>query len=316
MAGWSVQSAHWCKNQVTQMLGFYWHSKECWSAVVIFDDNYYNKDLIVVFLEHLIKSLVSSDIARLQTWSDSPSSQFKNGDIAAVMSELESTFCTKIMWNFFATSHRKGPIGAIRGIVKHQVSTRVMQHWAILQNAESFYKCALEYCTGVNNYYISSRRNSRYSYQLPICFWEYSGFAWYFSTMHEFPVNCQSIQMRTYGYESTLTICPRQAEIEKKGINVRMFVISKYDYAVKNVWSENDKSKTKQLLAVIKDADHNQFTVIYGKTISKQLFKIVEMIIMLLPEMKSFQPIAFPNLRIYIYIWIWPKHWCCKIKAF
>ena len=58
--------------------------------------------------------------------------------------------------------------------------------------------------------------------------------------------------MRTYGYESTLTICPRQAEIEKKVINVRVFVISKYDYAVKNVWSENDKSKTKQLLTVIK----------------------------------------------------------------
>ena len=114
------------------MLGFYWHSKECWSAVVIFDDNYYNKDLIVVFLEHLIKSLVSSDIARLQTWSDGPSSQFKNGDIAAVLSELESTFFTKIMWNFFATSHRKGPIGAIRGIVKHQESCNIEQYYKTL----------------------------------------------------------------------------------------------------------------------------------------------------------------------------------------
>ena len=87
--------------------------------------------------------------------------------------------------------------------------------------------------------------------------------------MHGFSVNCQSIEMRTYGYESTLTICPRQAEIEKQETNVLMIVIAEYDFAVKNVHSKNDKSKTKRLLAVIKDADHNQFTVIYGKTINK-----------------------------------------------
>ena len=54
-----VQFAHCCKTQVTLMAAVYWHGKECRSAVV-FDD----KDSIVVSLEHLIKSLVSSDAAR------------------------------------------------------------------------------------------------------------------------------------------------------------------------------------------------------------------------------------------------------------
>ena len=48
--------------------------------------------------------------------------------------------------------------------------------------------------------------------------------------MHEFLFNCQIIQIRTYEYESTSTICPRQAETEKEEINVEMFVIAEYDF--------------------------------------------------------------------------------------
>ena len=91
-----MQSAHWCKNQVTLMTVVYWHDKECTSVVVVSDDNDHTKNSTVVFLQHLIKSLVSSDVARLHIWSDDPSGQFKNHHTAAVMRELESTFCTKI----------------------------------------------------------------------------------------------------------------------------------------------------------------------------------------------------------------------------
>ena len=121
-----VQSAHWCKNQVSLMKAFYWYDRERRSAVVVSDDNDHTKDSIVLFLEHLIKSLVSSGVARLHIWSDGPSSQFKNHYIAAVVPQLESTFCTKIIWNLFATSHEKGGVDAIGGIAKRQVSTRVM----------------------------------------------------------------------------------------------------------------------------------------------------------------------------------------------
>lgn len=50
--------------------------------------------------------------------------------------------------------------------------------------------------------------------------------------------------MRTYGYESASTICPRQGEIEKEEINVGMFVIAEYDFAVRNGHSKNEKSET------------------------------------------------------------------------
>ena len=119
--------------------------------------------------------------------------------------------------------------------------------------------------------------------------------------MHEFSVNCQSIQMRTCGYESISTICPRQAEIEKVEINVGTFVIAEFDFAVKNVSSENDKSITRRLLAVIKDADHNQFAVIYSKTINKQRFKTVENDISVITRDKIISTLPFPNLRRDIY---------------
>ena len=90
-------------------------------------------------------------------------------------------------------------------------------------------------------------------------------------------------------------------EIEKEEINVGIFVIDKYDFAVKNVRSENGKSKTKQLLAVIKDADHNQFTVIYGKAINKRRFKIVENDISVITRDKIISTLPFPNLRRDIY---------------
>ena len=169
------------------MTAVYSHDKECRSVGVVSDHNDYTYDSIVVFLEHLIKSLVSSDVARSHIWPDGPSSQFKNHYIASVLPELESTFCTKIIWNFFATSHRKCPVDAIRGIVKCQISTRIMQLQAIVQNAELFYKCALEFCTGVNIYYIPSTEIAEgvIKYQF-----ENAPVLTGISTMHEFSVNC------------------------------------------------------------------------------------------------------------------------------
>lgn len=71
------QSAHWCKAQISLMTAAHWHGNSCKSAVVVSDDTDHSKDSIVVFLSHLVKSLISSEVKTLHIWCDGLSSQFK-----------------------------------------------------------------------------------------------------------------------------------------------------------------------------------------------------------------------------------------------
>ena len=49
--------------------------------------------------------------------SDGPPSQFRNRFIAAAIPVLEAKHQLYITWNFFATSHGKGPVDGIGGSV-------------------------------------------------------------------------------------------------------------------------------------------------------------------------------------------------------
>ena len=112
-----------------------------------------------MFLDHLIKSLVSSDAKILHIWSDGPLRQFKNRYMAAILPEFETRFDLKIVWNFFVTSHGKGPVDAVGGTIKGQVATRVNQRRAVVKDAESFFKCALECCQAINVYFKPATKN-------------------------------------------------------------------------------------------------------------------------------------------------------------
>ena len=111
-------------------------------------------------------------------------------------------------------------------------------------------------------------------------------------TMHGFSVNCQSIQMRTYGYESTSTICPKQAEIEREKINIAMSVLAEYDFAVKNIHNENNSKTNNYLLSLKMQIITNLQWFIVKQSISSDS-KLWRMILVLLPEIKSFQPYKF-----------------------
>jgi hypothetical protein len=50
-----------------------------------------------------------------------PSSQFKNRFLVAAISSLQEKHKINIIWNYFATSHGKGPVDGIGGSVKRQV---------------------------------------------------------------------------------------------------------------------------------------------------------------------------------------------------
>ena len=122
---------------------------------------------------------------------------------------------------------------------------------------------------------------------------------------------CQSIKMRTWIWiinglsDSWIWIyishLLKTSKIEKEEISARMYVTAEYDPNIEDVCCQSNKSKTKQLLAVIKDADYNQFTAIYGKPINKQWLKIVENDISVITRDKIISTLPFTNLKRDIY---------------
>jgi hypothetical protein len=245
-----VQSAHWCKTQVAIMTAVHWHGNDIKSAVVVSDDTDHTKDSIVVFIDHLIKSLVSSDVKSLHLWSDGPSSQFKNRYMAAVIPVLESKYSFKLTWNFFAASHGKGPVDAVGGTVKRQVATRVNQHRAIVKDAESFYKCALESCKLVNVFYIPASKIAEELTNFQPIFNNAPALAGIF-TIHELSYQNTHIQMKTFSYEKVEERSREKDNSLSSEIQPGTFVIVNYEFQVKT--SQKEDSKTKRLVAIVKE---------------------------------------------------------------
>ena len=63
---------------------------------------------------------------------------FKNRYFAASLDTLQCKHKLKIQWNFFATSHGKGPVDGIGGSVKHHVWGKVKARKAIVCDAATF----------------------------------------------------------------------------------------------------------------------------------------------------------------------------------
>ena len=108
-----IQSAHWNKTQITVFTAALWQNGECLPAVLLSNDLSPSKESILIFLEKVLSSLLQSDTKVLHIQSDGPSSQFKNNFIANCLSWFEKTFNAKVYWNFFASSHGKGPVDGI-----------------------------------------------------------------------------------------------------------------------------------------------------------------------------------------------------------
>ena len=90
----------------------------------------------MVYVSRLLDDIPAT-VKSVSIWSDGPSSQFKNHYIAASLHALEKQGI-KILWNFFATSHGKGPVDGIGGSVKRHVWTAVKTRKVIVNNAASF----------------------------------------------------------------------------------------------------------------------------------------------------------------------------------
>ena len=68
----------------------------------------------------------------LNIWSDGPSSQFKNRYMANCLPLMNVAYHCQTSWNFFATSHGKGPVDGVGGAVKRAVRDMVRCRRAIV----------------------------------------------------------------------------------------------------------------------------------------------------------------------------------------
>ena len=193
-----IQSAHCTKTQVTIFTCVYWHNNDYKSAVVISDDLDHSKESIIVFVNHLISALVDAEIKLLNIWSGGPSSQFKNRFIEAATRWLSNKHGIQLIWNFFPTSHGKGPVDAIGGTVKRQVSSRIIQHRAIVKDANSFYQCALDASSVINIFMISAANIKEFVDSQLIDFIDNAPQLPGISNAHQLSVKYDRIEMKSY----------------------------------------------------------------------------------------------------------------------
>ena len=119
-----IQSAHWQQKQVSLFTAAIWHSGTFRPCVIASDNLVHSKDTLLAYVDRLLDALPTA-VKHVSVWSDGPSSQFKNRFVAATIEQLERRHEMKIVWNYFTTSHGKGPVDGIGGSVKRYVWSRV-----------------------------------------------------------------------------------------------------------------------------------------------------------------------------------------------
>ena len=97
----------------------------------------HTKTTILVYLEYLLNIDAVHD-SNILLWSDGPSSQFKNRFMAKFMEMSEEKHASNIKWNFFATSHGKGAVDGVGGVLKRRVWNKVKARQVVIQNAAEF----------------------------------------------------------------------------------------------------------------------------------------------------------------------------------
>ena len=139
-----IQSAYWSHTQVTLFTVCAWESDGIHSMVIVSDSLHHDKYAVNVFLSHIFQHLDENvrPFESIVMFSDGASSQFKQRFLLYSLTLMNR----EITWNFFATSHGKGPVDGIGGMAKRVVSREVMSGRASVQSSQEFAIVAANKC--------------------------------------------------------------------------------------------------------------------------------------------------------------------------
>ena len=276
-----VQSAHWNKKQITAFTSVTWQQDSCTTAVIISDELTHSRNSIIMI--KLLTSILDKNIKKLHIWSDGPSSQFKNRFIAASISWLQKRHTLKIYWNYFATSHGKGPVDGIGGTIKRMAAQKVIRREVNTTNAESFYE-AINGESNVKMFLVKAEeiRNAIETHlhavisTAPVLPGIFS--AHYLQhedgTTNMKPYSTASYNVNQLGKTNSETSEVIEIVIPKvvEDVRVGSFIIVTYDFAS----ASSSKYVTKKLVAMVTNhsKEDNAAEVEYTTAISKRRVKI------------------------------------------
>lgn len=127
--------------------------------VVISDDLTHDKFSTWTYLEVLITYLKEEIyIKNLAIFSDGCASQFKNRYVLSNLPDLELIHGFNITWSFFATSHGKGAVDGIGGIVKRCVWNKIKSRQVEIESAKAFANCASIQTKNIKTFYVEKER--------------------------------------------------------------------------------------------------------------------------------------------------------------
>ena len=138
-----IQSAHWNQSQLTLFTVCVWMRKETRRVVVVSDGLDHDKTSVLCFINHLLGDLKKHSINQIDIISDGPSSQFKNQYVLNCLPVLlERHDLARLHWHFFATSHGKGAVDGIGGVVKRSVWMKTLSGLVVVSSLEDFCQSA------------------------------------------------------------------------------------------------------------------------------------------------------------------------------
>lgn len=136
-----VQSAHWGSDQVAIYTSVVWTPTSKESFAFITDYLNHDKYATHCFNDTIINTLVSkySDLQNIHIFSDGAAQHFKQKYTLCNMTLQEKVKCT---WHFFASSHGKGAVDGIGGMLKHLIWCKERAGRVHISSAEDFAEAA------------------------------------------------------------------------------------------------------------------------------------------------------------------------------
>lgn len=151
-----IQSAHWSHQQITVFTAVAWLGQgKVHSFAIISDCLSHDKYCVWIFLKKIICYLKQSyGIEHVSVFSDGCAAQFKNKYTLSNLRYMKEDYGVTGEWHFFATSHGKGAVDGIGGLLKRIVWNGVKSRKTVIQTALDFYSYAKNKVNHVSLFYI------------------------------------------------------------------------------------------------------------------------------------------------------------------
>ncbi|CAF3102305.1 unnamed protein product [Rotaria sp. Silwood2] len=124
----AIQSAHWSTKTISIFTAHAWCGPLNFSFALPSNNVTHNKYCTNTCLDYIISEVKQylPDLKRIMFFSDGAASQFKQRFLFRNLTRLSIDYNLCLSWSFFATSHGKGVVDGIGGIIKRIVWKEIM----------------------------------------------------------------------------------------------------------------------------------------------------------------------------------------------